>query len=206
MGAIVCFSYAMSFPNECDMVVALDALVPFPTINSLLQDTYRNGLKDVLISDERNISGEEPPCYNFETIVKKLLNGTFSSYTAESLPHLLIRGVKESKSDPNKYYFSRDSRLKTRFNYFPMDRQSLVDMASSVAVPYCYIRALQSDISSKFDFMDEILQTMKSASSRFEVHGVDGDHHVHLTEPEKVSRILGRFISMYRSGNILSKL
>lgn len=206
MGALISYYYAYSFPNECDMVVAIDALVSIPTNSFLLVDTYRNGLRDISIADQRNIVGTEPPSYSYGRAVDKLLDGTFSSYTSESLPYLLCRGVKESKSNPNKYFFSRDSRLKTRFNYFPLDKESLVEMASMVTVPYCYIKALQCGFNAQWDYMDEILQTMKNSNPSFEVHGVDGDHHVHLTEPEKVSQIISRFIDRNRPINIFSKL
>lgn len=206
MGAIVCFYYACSFPNEVDMVIAIDALVPFPVNDSLLVDFYRNGLNDILISDERNIAGTEPPSYFYETAEKKLLTGTFSSYTKESLPFLLLRGIKESHADPNKYFFIRDSRIKSRSMFFAQEKESYVEMASQITIPYCYIKALQCGFNTKWDFMDEVLQTMKNSNPAFELHGVDGDHHVHLTEPEKVSQIVGRFVEMHRPVNVFSKL
>lgn len=206
MGALVCFYYACSFPNECDMVLAIDALVPIPANNYLLLDSYRNGLKDILIADERNIAGTEPPSYSYETAEEKLLTGTFSSYTKESLPFLLLRGIKESKSDPNKYFFIRDSRIKPRSIFFSQEKELNVEMASRITIPYCYIKALQCGFNAQWDYMDEMLQSMKSSNPAFELHGVDGDHHVHLTEPEKVSHIISRFINMHRSVNIFSKL
>ncbi len=174
MGAVLSFEYTYCFPNECDMVVAIDSLVPFPTNENLLIDALRNGLSDIFISDVRNIEGSEPPSYSYETAVQKLLTGTFSSYTRESLPFLLFRGLKESTSDPDKYFFSRDNRLKTRINYFQMKKESYVEMASMLTVPYCYIKALQCGFNKGWDFMDEILQTMKNSNPSFEVHGVDG--------------------------------
>ncbi|XP_037034064.1 probable serine hydrolase [Bradysia coprophila] len=206
MGAIISFLYAYSFGNECDMVVAIDALVPIPTMNHLVVDGYRNGLNEILISDERNIAGTEPPSYRYETTVEKLLGGTFSSYTRESLPYLLQRGIKASKFNPDKYFYIRDNRIKTRLNFFQMTKESWVEIASSITVPYCYIKALQCGFNTQWDYMDEILQTMKDSNPSFEVHGVDGDHHVHLTDPEKVSEIIGRFIELHRPVNIFSKL
>lgn len=206
MGAIVCFLYACTFTNECDMVLAIDALVPIPANNNLLLDSYSNGLNDILISDERNIAGTEPPSYSYETAEKKLLTGTFSSYTKESLPFLLLRGIKESKFDPNKYFFIRDSRIKSRTIFFAQEKETYFEMASKVTAPYCYIKALQCGFNTQWDYMDEMLQTMKNSNALFELHGVDGDHHVHLTEPEKVSHIIGRFIDTHRPVNIFSKL
>lgn len=206
MGAIICFLYACSFPSECDMVMAIDALVPFPANNHLLLDSYRNGLNEIFIADERNIAGQEPPSYSYETAQNKLLNGTFSSYTKESLPFLLLRGIRESKYNPNKYFFTRDSRIKARSIYFAQQKELYVEMASQITIPYCYIKALQCGFNAKWDYMDEILQTMKNSNPSFELHGVDGDHHVHLTEPEKVNHIISNFISIHRPSNIVSKL
>lgn len=206
MGAIVCFLYASSFPSECDMVIAIDALVPIPKHNFLLLDSYQNGLHEILISDERNMTGSEPPSYSYETAVQRLLTGTFNSYTKESLPYLLLRGMKESKSNPNNYFFIRDSRIKSRVHFFVQEEEMYVEMATKITAPYCYIKALQCGFNFQWNFMDEMLQTMKNSNPLFELHGVDGDHHVHLTEPEKVSLIVSRFVDMHRPVNIFSKL
>lgn len=206
MGAIVSFFYASSFKNECDIVIAIDALVPIDANNFLVLDFYRNGLNDIYKADSRNITGSEPPSYSYEKVGEKLLNGTFSSYTKETLPYLLLRGMKESKSNPNKYFFTRDSRLKTRAGFVVQQKEANFEMASQVIAPYCYIKALKSPYNFKWDYMDEMLRTMKDSNPKFELHGVDGDHHVHLTEPEKVSSIISRFIENYRPVNIYSKL
>lgn len=206
MGALISFTYVYCYGNECDMVIALDALVPLPSNKNSLVDVFRNGLNDILIADERNIVGAEPPSYTYETSVQKLLTGTFSSYTRESLPYLLARGIKESKHNPDRYFFIRDNRVKTRINYFPMSKESSVEMAASIKVPYCYIKALQCGFNTQWDYMDEILKTMTDSNPSFEVHGVDGDHHVHLTHPEKVSELLSRFIHLHRPVTVFSKL
>lgn len=174
MGGILCFTYASSFTSECDMVVAIDALVPFPAKKHLVLDSLRNGLNDILVSDERNMAGTEPPSYSYDIAVQRLLTGTFSSYTKDSLPYLLLRGMKESKFDPNKYFFIRDSRIKTRTNYFPQPKESYIELASKITAPYCYIKALQCGFNAQWDYMDEILLTMKNSNPSFELHGVDG--------------------------------
>ncbi|KAJ6647217.1 putative serine hydrolase [Pseudolycoriella hygida] len=205
MGAIVSFYYACSFPDECDMVLAIDALVPHPTNNSLFLDSFRNGLNDIMIADERNISGTEPPSYPYEIVEKKLLTGVFSSYTKETLPFLLVRGITESKSNQNKYFFTRDNRIKARNIFYAQEREAYVEMASRIKIPYCYIKALQCGFS-QWDYIDEILATMKSSNAMFEVHGVDGDHHVHLTDPEKVGPIVSQFLYTHRLAKVSSKL
>lgn len=206
MGAIISFFYASSFINECDMVVALDALVPIEANNYFLLDSYQFGFEEIYIADQRNIAGTEPPSYSYEMVEEKLMNGVFSSYTKETLPYLLRRGMKESKSNPNKYFFTRDNRLKARSTFIVQEKELNVEMASRITAPYCYIKALLYPFNAQGAYMDDILQTMKSCNPKFEVHGVDGDHHVHLTEPLKVSHIVSKFINLHRPINIFHKL
>lgn len=204
MGSIVCFMYASSFPSECDMVVGLDSLKPNEVNNDLVIDFFHNGLDKICVADELNNNGKEPPSYSYDEIIEKLMTGIFTSYTEESLPYLLVRGMEESKSNPDKYFFTRDNRLKT-MNVFMVQSEVNVGMASRITAPYCFIKALQYE-GDKWVYLEEIMRTMKDSNPKFELHGVDGGHHVHLTEPEKVSHIIGRFIDTYRVVNIFSKL
>lgn len=200
MGGILSFIYASIFPSECDMVVNLDSLKPPETSENNFLRFYTKAINKNWISDVK-----EPPSYSYEKIIDKLMHGTFSSYTLESLQYLLVRGIKESILEPTKYYFTRDNRLKSLFVLI-VDIEVNLEMAGRIKAPFCFIKALQCQFSLKWRYMDEILQTMKENNPKFEVHGVDGDHHVHLAEPEKVSRIISRFIENYRPGSILSKL
>lgn len=205
MGAILCFMYASSFSADCDMVVALDFLQVKEMDNIFLINSYQRGLNKILLSDEQKIAGTEPPSYSYKKIVEKLMSANFTTYTEESLQYLLVRGIKESKSNPNKYFFTRDNRLKT-MDIFMVAPEVNVDSALRITAPYCFIKALRYKGQSEWLYVDEIMYTMKDCNSKFELYGVDGGHHVHLIEPEKVSPIISRFINNYRPENILSKL
>lgn len=203
MGAILSFIYASFYPNECDMVIALDALKPRQVNSRSVLKFYRNGLNNIYKSSLHFNTDTEPPSYFYDELVAKLINGIFSSYTEEALQYLLVRGIQESRSSPNKYYFTRDNRLKST-NTFHVSSE-ITEMACRITAPYCFVKAIQYIYPQWID-MDEVLQTMRDSNPKFELHGVNGDHHVHLTDPDKVSPIIGRFIMNHRPGNIFSKL
>jgi len=205
MGSILCFLYASSFPSECDMVIGLDFLQSNEVDNDVLINFYSEGISKLYKSTEQNVAGTEPPSYSRSELVKKLMNAKFTTYTEDSLEYLLVRGMKESKAYPKKYYFTRDNRVKT-MNVYMVPPEVNVDSALRITAPYCFIKALQYEGESKRVHVDEILHTMTNANSKFELHGVDSGHHVHLTEPEKVSTIISRFIEKYRQDDLISKL
>lgn len=199
MGSVISYIYASVFPSEIDMVIALDALKPTETINNYLLKLYQS------FDKSWNLDGKEPPSYSYDQIIDKYMNGTLSSYTEESLQYLLVRGIAESKLESNKYYFTRDIRLRSVIVSM-VDLEVNIEMAGRITAPYCFVKSLQCGYSAKWLYMDDIMHKMKDSNPKFESHGVDGLHHVHLTEPEKVSFILGRYIDKHRRANILSKL
>lgn len=57
------------------------------------------------------------------------------------------------------------------------------------------IRAAQSLISEIPGHYEEILDIIKKKSSKFEYQEVEGTHHVHLNDPEKVVPLIEKFLS-----------
>lgn len=193
MGATIAYMFASSFPDRCDMIVSLDIITPgltkhFP-VTYLSSDISKLFVADMRNQDENG----EPPSYTYETIIQKMYSSKQFPMAKESIPFLLYRGVKPSKSDPNKYYFTRDSRLRQYAMLIPIDVYE--DVAKPIVAPFCFIKARHS-------FVDEsqyarIYENM-SQNPHFELHRVDGGHHVHLDNPMNVGEIISKFINKYR--------
>lgn len=67
--------------------------------------------------------------------------------------------------------------------------------AEQITCPYLNIRAVQGLKLDLPGHYDEILDIIKENSKKFEYQTVEGSHHVHLNEPEKVAPIINKFLS-----------
>jgi len=204
MGAIISFLFASAFPEKVDMVIALDSLKPFITNFGYITHFFNTGLEDMMIADIRNQEKSEPPSYKYEELIDRLTSATLLSVTRETAPYLLKRAIQPSTTESDQYYFTRDSRLKT-LHAVMLPHETNLFLAKRINVPYCFIKALQSSFKENRKYFNETVDAMKE-NPKFEIHGVDGSHHVHLTEPSKVSSIITDFINKYRPVNAFSKL
>lgn len=111
MGAQISQLYASMYPDRCDLLICLDALMkPYmKSISDMVEHIRKIGLEFLLL-DQLNRSGKEPPTYERDEIRKRWIKQT--NMTAPAVEHLMERGVHPSKTDPNRFYFSRDIRLK----------------------------------------------------------------------------------------------
>lgn len=66
--------------------------------------------------------------------------------------------------------------------------------AQQIKCAYLNIRAVPG---LKFDYPEhyqEIMDIIKNKAKIFEYHEVQGSHHVHLNEPEKIAPIINNFL------------
>lgn len=111
MGAQISQLYASMYPDRCDLLICLDALMkPYKkSMDRMIEHIKKIGLEFLLL-DQLNRSGKEPPTYTHDEIITRWIKQT--NMTPQAVEHLMERGVRQSKNDPNRFYFSRDIRLK----------------------------------------------------------------------------------------------
>lgn len=205
LGAVISFLYAAAFPNKCDMVICLDGLMPHSDEFKLIYRHFSKSLSKSAAADIRNREQMEPPSYTYDELLTKLTSGIFRKISAESAPYILQRAVLPSKMEPSKYYFSRDSRLK--MSPLPMMSHDIAAMfARKIISPYCFMKSTKSFRSQQY--YEELAQivAIMNENPYFEMHPVEGDHHVHLNNPSAVSGFISTFIHKYRPKHGPSKL
>lgn len=200
MGAVMSFIFASVFPDFVESVIAIDSLKPHVFDAGATLEVLRDNVYKFLVADERNQLNSEPPLYDFDTLVEKQFTGSRESVTRECCPYLLKRAIKESNKHPENYYFARDSRLKFNISvYLPQD--VVIEMAKRIAdsgIPYLYIKADQFKfLESQKDY--KIIFDIMKTNPNFEWHSVSGTHHVHLTDPTKISHMIEDFLVRCRS-------
>lgn len=194
LGAMISYTFAATFPDRCEMVISIDLIKPDTVARQFDAKLFIRDIKHLYIADKRNQENSEPPSYTYNDLIKRRhANKTFSM-DIESIPFLMNRGSLPSKSDPNKYYYSCDARLKEFEIMIPIDVYD--DMATRVISPFCFIKARHS-LFPETEYL-RIIENMQS-NPDFEMHRVDGGHHVHLDDPEAVATIASKFIERHRS-------
>lgn len=193
MGSIAGMRFATVFPDEIDFYIAIDSLIFDDYDLELVIDKYSNTIRKGLIAQSR--LDQEPPAYTLEEITKIWHLGTKKSVALDSVQHLLKRGAKQSKTDPTKYYFSRDARLK--FSLFnPEDKKFVEGLVRRLKCPTLYVKAIDSPYSAD-QFSTEMRDILEKVHDKYEFHFVPGTHHVHLNNPEIVAPLIKHFIQKY---------
>ncbi|KAG5672034.1 hypothetical protein PVAND_002196 [Polypedilum vanderplanki] len=197
LGSIFNFVFAAVFPKKVDFVVGIDALKPSVFETDKFITRMEDNIENFMLADKRNREQSEPPAYALEDMVEKLVKGTRESVTKECASYLLKRNIKPSAKHPGKFYFARDSRLK--FNYGPtFSQEQSIALAKRINMPYLFIKAKNSPYYERKEHHMEVVEVLKNNNPNFVYEIVDATHHVHLTEPEKISGLINDFILKHK--------
>lgn len=196
MSAINGFVFNSLYPDKCDLYIALDILKPVLRPKDILVQEVAEKLEGLLKISERKQNKSEPPSYDFEQMVDRLHEGSGKSIEKDCCKFILNRNIKPSSNDPTKFCFSRDDRLKSML-FYALPQELVCDMATRITCPHLFIKALQGPYYEKKMYYDEVINVLTKKPT-FEYHKVDGTHHVHLNEPQKLADIINPFINKYR--------
>lgn len=196
MSAQLGYYYAGSFPDKIDMLISLDVLKPHSKASEKMVNDISRRIEAMLLHDARTESDSKPPCYAYEDLINRLHEGTFKSVTKEAAPYLLNRNIAPSTSEPSKFYFTRDNRLKG-LNYAIPTHDVNLELAKRIVCPHLFIKATNSPLYEKEHFYEDVLNRLK-AKPTFKFVSVEGMHHVHLTDPTKISSEVSAFINKHR--------
>lgn len=113
------------------------------------------------------------------------------------------RGIRQSKMDPNKYYFSRDVRVRIT-DIVCMTQDVINELTSHITCPFLFVKAKQSAFANNPLYYEETAEFMLRHNKLFQKIEIDGTHHAHLNNPTRVSGACSEFIRKHRlSGSTL---
>ncbi|XP_060652481.1 probable serine hydrolase isoform X1 [Drosophila nasuta] len=190
------FVFSALFPDKVDTFIGLDILKPPIRNSKQIVDALSERLEGSMKLERRLRSGGEPPAYEWDQLVERLHQGSNKSIDMEACKYLLQRNVKPSSHEPHKYYFSRDNRLKTS-QFYTLSLEVVLEMAARIKAPHLFIKALQAPYYEDKKYYDATMEVLRK-NPLFEYQEVEGSHHVHLNEPEKVAHIINSFINRCR--------
>lgn len=204
MGGSVCFYFAAIYPDRVDMVISLDIIKNFYFEPHLYIGILNEAIEKSLKDNERLQMKKppEPPSYTLAECEELL--SSMESVELKNCKYILERNIQKSELFPDKYYFSRDGRMKYYSDLNPNWGLTL-EMAKRIcdkSMPYLVIKGGKSkNISAIPTELDEI---MVKQNRNFECHIYPrGTHHLHLNNPEVVAQVILTFLQKFdKTGNM----
>jgi pimeloyl-ACP methyl ester carboxylesterase len=197
LGSILLFMYAAIYPERVSMLIGIDALRPGLVDEKHQTELLIQRMKQTMVADERNQKKTEPPSYTYEDLLERFHVGTNGSVSKNVAPALLRRNVRRSEKNPGKYYFTRDSRLKSGFKVEQPHYVSM-ELAKNINVPFLTIKASKHIYYGPRKEYEEIVEVLQKNPNFFH-HTIEARHHLHLTDPELVAPLITDFIYKYSS-------
>ncbi|CAL7947724.1 unnamed protein product [Xylocopa violacea] len=191
LGGAISFLYAASYPDEVDFMISLD--IVSPNVKDVTKNPALTGdIIDKFLKYE-SLQPSSSPTYTYEEVLAIVQDAYKGSLTKESAMTLMKRGLRSSP-DPDRFYFSRDLRLKVSgFDMLSLDL--VLAYAARIKCAYLNIRAVPGMKFDQPESYAKTLEIIKVGAVRFEYREVEGTHHVHLNNPERVAPIINSFIS-----------
>uniref|UniRef100_A0A6P4EI86 Uncharacterized protein LOC108041320 n=1 Tax=Drosophila rhopaloa TaxID=1041015 RepID=A0A6P4EI86_DRORH len=155
--------------------------------------------KKQLLNVERQRLGNysEPPSYTLPQLGKVMAQGSFNSVSPDLAKHLLHRQLTKSQLYPERFYFSRDIRVKY-YHYMDIDDGLGAEMARQIhKKPYLIIKGSLSPYLPARN--NEAISILAKDNPHFEFYEVEGGtHHLHLHAAEECATYIVPFIQHHR--------
>lgn len=195
MGAMTSFMFATTFPKDVDLLICIDGFRPL-IIKNLLEKRPVNIDNFLKYDAVRNFDAKRRPSYPMDVMEKMWHEGSRKSIDLDKCKYILKRNVAQAHDDPQKYYLTLDPRLKVGpLANYPQDE--VLESVKGLQMPVLLIRANQKIYFQDMQKFEEVADMMKAVNPKYETHTVDGTHHVHLNNPERVQPYISEFLNKY---------
>uniref|UniRef100_A0A0K8U415 Putative serine hydrolase n=1 Tax=Bactrocera latifrons TaxID=174628 RepID=A0A0K8U415_BACLA len=202
MGGGVALYFASLYPSKVDLLISIDVVIRRFRKPDFVVKTLRYTMEKALRDNQRlvdNTSNEEPPSYTFAECERLLHEASGRSILLENCKYILERSISKSRKFADRYYFSRDTRIK-----YLVDQQSEEALGKAMTMRICAAKlpymVLKGGASSNIgpDAM-KLIGLLTENNPNFETHLIDdGLHHFHLNQPEATANLIIPFLKRYR--------
>ncbi|XP_031637159.1 probable serine hydrolase [Contarinia nasturtii] len=192
LGAIVSSVYASIYPQNVRCACALDTLKILSVDPKLVEQIQNWQMKKLIALNDK----QPPPEYSYDELPERVYVGSKKSIDFDKTKYLIERGTMRSSSDPNKFYFTRDIRVKFMHTLF-VDQQTGLEYIKRIKAPYLFIRGDDRDFAESEDNINEGVEVFRKHNKQFEMMKVTGTHHFHLNQPEMIAERVGHFFKTY---------
>ncbi|EEB12407.1 valacyclovir hydrolase, putative [Pediculus humanus corporis] len=189
LGGAIGFLYAGCFPNDIDKLISID--IVSPTILEPPYQVNKAGENIDKILKYEKLTEDNIPCYDYEEMINIVENAYKGSVTRDSCKILMKRGMSPSPGGDG-YYFARDVRLKAAGLGF-LSFELIMEFARNIKCFVLNIKGKPGMSFQKPQYYHTVLDELKKNTS-VEFHEVNGTHHLHLNNPERIKDIVKTFL------------
>ncbi|CAL1281589.1 unnamed protein product [Larinioides sclopetarius] len=198
LGGQVAILFSSIYPDKVKNVVLLDIVKPASYKIDELVEYTRRGVEN-LLQFEKKLSNEAP-VYSLEEAHNRLMAGLYNQVTAEGADILLKRGCLPSKCGKG-VVFSRDIRLQVSTSIQPFTHDNLKGYLKNAQCNLLII--LGKDTPKVFrsrspEVLEDFINLYKETCRSFKLAEIDGNHFVHLNNPERVAPLVNAFFEEHR--------
>lgn len=193
LGGALSFMYAASFPDDTAKFVSFD--IAGPTVRDHVKlGTSTGDCIDRMLTYE-TLPESKMPCYNYDEMIDLVVDAYQGSVDREGCEILMKRGMAPVPEHlrRNGYHFARDLRLKVSMMGMFSEEQVLT-YAKLIKCDVLNIRAKPGMSFGDPNVYPKVIDIMRENAKRVVYEEVEGTHHVHLQNPERVSDIVSEFL------------
>lgn len=199
LGGNVGGMFCSVFPEMVDKLIVLDGFGYFPIESKTAQERLKIAITELMKLEKEQGS---PRVYTPDAALKRLLQGN-KSITDESGKILLQRGTSEVHGG---LVFTRDLRINL-LTPTKLAIDQFLEFQKKITAEVLLILAKDGPWKDDKWSPDQppynlLLEGYRNVSKQFLLAKVEGSHHVHLNEPERVAGLIGDFLK----ADIVSKL
>lgn len=194
MGAAVAIWYASIFSDEVNKLISLDLVNVGPIT---LEKHVKRAKSSILtgVDTFKKLHGRKVPTYDYiDAVARAFMANQFAhgqdSITQESVETLMKRGLIEVG---DKVTWSADLRLRIPATFNALEEQ-VEHYATNIICPLLLLKASGSHWYMQEEIAKRIIKVYKNHNPNFEMEKIEGGHHVHLNEPEKVISHINDFL------------
>jgi len=190
LGGGMAVFFAEIFPEQVEKLVMLDIVRAQTTFPETMGNRLRKSTNVILKQEEAIIAGPEKPC-SYETALKRSIMGSFNSLDVTACNALFTRGLTKVADG---YVFNRDRRLRAApLDFAPKDDQ--VILARNVTAEVLIIKCRDAPYFESPEYYEEQVEALRTNSKSLQYVHVDGNHHCHLTHPERIAPLITAFFN-----------
>lgn len=188
------FSFAIIFagiyPEMISKVIGIDLLKPTTYSPQLSDKVMRDNINQYLKLEEKLKS--RPSIYSEEEALQHFIKNRNGTISEESAKILMKRGIKWFKD--KQVIFSSDIRIKAIWDNELQCKNVLKAIISNVRCHLLLIKAKELSRPTDEESLNEFLELYRRNCKTFKLIEVEGNHFVHLNNPERIAPIVKSFL------------
>ncbi|XP_067140113.1 serine hydrolase-like protein 2 [Centruroides vittatus] len=190
MGSSLAIIFSSIYPEMVDKIIGIDLLKPITYSSEIASQVLRNNINRYVKLEGKLKSN--PPIYSEEEALHILIESRNGEINEEGAKILMKRGIK--RLETGKVMFSRDIRIQSVLDSGLACTEALKAIVSNIQCDLLLIKAKESPIYTDEESLNEFMGIYKTKCKSFKLVHVEGNHFVHLNNPERVAPIINPFL------------